>query len=122
MFCTDPSKTKLNKSYPQYLSGKNRFFIPNANPFLIGAGRKGLRGSVSSISRLEMPYNGSGIVFDGESGSSPVYVLESANGISSPQASQSSDLIRKNEDRTVSGTSAVMIAGMIGIAGSFLFA
>ena len=74
----DRSRISLNKSYPGALNSGEQIPIPAPNPYLTGAGGKGVVQSLPAAwlmpvgDKVNTPYDGSGNVFDGEA-SPPVY-------------------------------------------------
>jgi acid phosphatase len=119
----DPSKVKLSKSYPGYLNSKNKLPIPSPNPYLAGAGAKGVLKSLSQTSgKVDTPYDGSGAAFDGESGNFPVYIIVSQNDKSgtSSLGVQKGSGTGGNVGSTLLGSIAPMAGGMIVTAALFL--
>jgi hypothetical protein len=69
----DTTQNSLDESYAGPLNSGSDLGWPVPNPYLVGAGGKGVLGAKAGAGKVTTPYLGDGKVFDGENGNSPVY-------------------------------------------------
>lgn len=111
----DSTRMSLNTSYPGYLNTQIQLAIPSPNPYLIGAGANiVLTISPHESGRVTTPYDGSGVLFDGEPGKNPKYTtVDSGNS-----KSRKTSLAAGPKYSLTCGTPSVYLLFM-GIACSF---